>query len=353
MNTPSPPSKVGSAVVHVCAVAAVDLNDTMAIDGIIPHFYYGSGLIDGIHHRLTAHHTVVLGRRAALSMGKHLPGRHTIVLTGSTPHHRPSGAPAHPLNVSRSALIARSVPKVLALAATLNSGTTLYVVGGRKTLAAFAPHASSVVKFVLQIHLTTPFDHHHHHDTRTTLFPAGAYARLSHATTTHTYDYQPLTASTLPVLCYTPPPSLPLTAIPVAYYTPPGSPIITTIIIRPVDDADLSPIHQLDINIATIRNNHDNFTTLRNQEQPRTTDDDNNDSFTDYPTDDDHDDDHDDESSSQDDPFTDYSTDDDDDDNDSQDEMFKLMLTADATPYDQLTDSFLGLDLCRRDLPPR
>ena len=92
---------------------------------------------------LTLGHPVVMGRRTFDSIGRLLPGRTNIVLTG-----HPGWTP--PVGV----LVAHSLPEALALAATQPGGDEICVIGGGEIYRQALPGAAVV--YLTEVHTTVP-----------------------------------------------------------------------------------------------------------------------------------------------------------------------------------------------------
>ncbi len=84
----------------------------------------------------TMGHVLVMGRRTYESIGRALPGRTTVVVTGQDPWP-PIGEP--PAGV----LVARSVPEALELAGAIGGET--FVQGGARVYAAAIPRADRLL----------------------------------------------------------------------------------------------------------------------------------------------------------------------------------------------------------------
>jgi dihydrofolate reductase len=92
---------------------------------------------------LTLGHPVVMGRRTFDSIGRPLPGRTNIVLTGYPGWTPPAGV-----------LVAHSLPEALALAATQPGGDEICVIGGGEIYRQALPGAAVV--YLTEVHTTVP-----------------------------------------------------------------------------------------------------------------------------------------------------------------------------------------------------
>lgn len=92
---------------------------------------------------LTLGHPVVMGRRTFDSIGRPLPGRTNIVLTGHLGWTPPAGV-----------LVAHSLPEALALAATQPGGDEICVIGGGEIYRQALPGAAVV--YLTEVHTTVP-----------------------------------------------------------------------------------------------------------------------------------------------------------------------------------------------------
>jgi dihydrofolate reductase len=92
---------------------------------------------------LTLGHPIVMGRRTFDSIGRALPGRTNIVLTGHPDWQAPKGV-----------LVANSLPEALALAATQPGGEEICVIGGGEIYRQALPGASVV--HLTEVHTTVP-----------------------------------------------------------------------------------------------------------------------------------------------------------------------------------------------------
>lgn len=93
--------------------------------------------------KLTLGHPIVMGRRTFESIGRVLPGRTTIVVTGQPGWPAPAGA-----------LLAHSLPEALALAAQQPGGEEVCVIGGGKVYREALPAADVV--HLTEVHTTVP-----------------------------------------------------------------------------------------------------------------------------------------------------------------------------------------------------
>ncbi|MDO7883952.1 dihydrofolate reductase [Hymenobacter cheonanensis] len=91
----------------------------------------------------TLGHPIVMGRRTFESIGRALPGRTTIVVTGQPGWPAPAGV-----------LLAHSLPEALALAAQQPGGEEICVIGGGEIYREALP-ATDVV-YLTEVHTTVP-----------------------------------------------------------------------------------------------------------------------------------------------------------------------------------------------------
>ncbi|RZK63085.1 MAG: dihydrofolate reductase [Hymenobacter sp.] len=92
---------------------------------------------------LTLGHPIVMGRRTFDSIGRPLPGRTNIVLTGHPGWPAPEGI-----------LVAHSLAEALALAATQPGGDDICVIGGGEIYRQALPGAAVV--HLTEVHTTVP-----------------------------------------------------------------------------------------------------------------------------------------------------------------------------------------------------
>jgi dihydrofolate reductase len=115
--------------VPIIVMAAIARNGVIGCDGAMPWH-----LPDDMRRfrQRTMGHVLVMGRRTYESIGRPLPGRTTVVVTGQrdwpAPGARPSGV-----------LVASSVPEALALAASVDDN--VFVQGGAQVYAEALPLA--------------------------------------------------------------------------------------------------------------------------------------------------------------------------------------------------------------------
>jgi dihydrofolate reductase len=93
--------------------------------------------------KLTLGHPIVMGRRTFESIGRVLPGRTNIVVTGQAAWLAPDGV-----------LIAHSLPEALALAAQQPGGEEVCIIGGGEIYREALP-AIDVV-YLTEVHTTVP-----------------------------------------------------------------------------------------------------------------------------------------------------------------------------------------------------
>jgi len=93
--------------------------------------------------KLTLGHPIVMGRRTFDSIGRALPGRTNIVLTGHPDWPAPKGI-----------LVAHSLAEALALAATQPGGEDICVIGGGEIYRQALPGATVV--HLTEVHTTVP-----------------------------------------------------------------------------------------------------------------------------------------------------------------------------------------------------
>jgi dihydrofolate reductase len=93
--------------------------------------------------KLTLGHPIVMGRRTFESIGRALPGRTNIVVTGQPAWAAPAGV-----------LLAHSLPEALALAAQQPGGEDVCVIGGGEIYRAGLPAADVV--HLTEVHTTVP-----------------------------------------------------------------------------------------------------------------------------------------------------------------------------------------------------
>ena len=93
--------------------------------------------------KLTLGHPIVMGRRTFESIGRVLPGRANIVVTGQANWPAPDGV-----------LLAHSLPEALALAAGQPGGEEVCVIGGGEIYRAALPAADVV--YLTEVHTTVP-----------------------------------------------------------------------------------------------------------------------------------------------------------------------------------------------------
>jgi dihydrofolate reductase len=92
---------------------------------------------------LTLGHPIVMGRRTFESIGRALPGRTNIVVTGQPAWPAPAGV-----------LVAHSLPEALALAAQQPGGDEVCVIGGGEIYHQALPAADVV--HLTEVHTTVP-----------------------------------------------------------------------------------------------------------------------------------------------------------------------------------------------------
>jgi dihydrofolate reductase len=92
---------------------------------------------------LTLGHPMVMGRRTFESIGRALPGRTSIVMTGQPAWPAPAGV-----------LVAHSLPEALALAAGQPGGEDVCVIGGGEIYHQALPAADVV--HLTEVHTTVP-----------------------------------------------------------------------------------------------------------------------------------------------------------------------------------------------------
>jgi dihydrofolate reductase len=92
---------------------------------------------------LTLGHPIVMGRRTFESIGRALPGRTNIVVTGQPAWPAPAGV-----------LVAHSLPEALALAAQQPGGEDVCIIGGGEIYRQALP-ATDVVHLT-EVHTTVP-----------------------------------------------------------------------------------------------------------------------------------------------------------------------------------------------------
>lgn len=116
----------------VYLVAAVAANGVIGKGGGMPWH-----LPEDLKHfkRLTLGHPVIMGRRTWESLGKALPGRDNIVVTGTAGYEAPGAA------------VASSLEAALALCAT---EPVAFVIGGHRLFAEALPVAAGLVLTELQ-----------------------------------------------------------------------------------------------------------------------------------------------------------------------------------------------------------
>ena len=90
---------------------------------------------------LTMGHPIVMGRRTFDSIGRPLPGRTNIVLTGHPTWQAPAGV-----------LVAHSLPEALTLAATQPGGEEICIIGGGEIYRQALPGAAVV--HLTEVHTT-------------------------------------------------------------------------------------------------------------------------------------------------------------------------------------------------------
>jgi dihydrofolate reductase len=129
------PNASGPKVYLVAAIAA---NGVIGREGRLPWH-----LPEDFQHfrRLTLGHPVIMGRRTWESLGKALPGRENIVVTG------------RPGYEARGAAVASSLEAALALCA---AEPVAFVIGGRRLFAESLPLAAGLV--LTEIHRDFPGD---------------------------------------------------------------------------------------------------------------------------------------------------------------------------------------------------
>jgi len=92
---------------------------------------------------LTLGHPIVMGRRTFESIGRALPGRTNIVVTGQPTWPAPAGV-----------LLAHSLPEALALAAQQPGGEEVCVIGGGEIYRQALPAVDVV--YLTEVHTTVP-----------------------------------------------------------------------------------------------------------------------------------------------------------------------------------------------------
>lgn len=129
------PNASGPSIYLVAAVAA---NGIIGQEGRLPWH-----LPEDLRHfkRLTFGHPVIMGRRTWESLGKPLPGRDNIVVTGRPGYEAPGAA------------VASSLEAALALCA---AEPVAYVIGGSRLFADSLPIAAGLV--LTEIHRDFPGD---------------------------------------------------------------------------------------------------------------------------------------------------------------------------------------------------
>jgi dihydrofolate reductase len=93
--------------------------------------------------KLTLGHPIVMGRRTFESIGRVLPGRTSIVVTGQPGWPAPDGV-----------LLAHSLPEALALAAQQLGGEEVCIIGGGEIYRAALPAVDVV--YLTEVHTTVP-----------------------------------------------------------------------------------------------------------------------------------------------------------------------------------------------------
>jgi dihydrofolate reductase len=93
--------------------------------------------------KLTLGHPIVMGRRTFESIGRALPGRTNIVVTGQTNWPAPDGV-----------LLAHSLPEALALAAEQPGGEEVCIIGGGEIYREALPAVDVV--HLTEVHTTVP-----------------------------------------------------------------------------------------------------------------------------------------------------------------------------------------------------
>jgi dihydrofolate reductase len=117
----------------VTLVAAVARNGVIGSGGRLPWRLPGE---QALFKATTMGHVLVMGRRTYESIGRPLPGRSTVVVTGD-PDWKPTEGGSDSLHV------APSVEAALRLAADLDD--QVYVVGGAQVYAASLPHVDELL----------------------------------------------------------------------------------------------------------------------------------------------------------------------------------------------------------------
>ncbi|GAA4496952.1 type 3 dihydrofolate reductase [Hymenobacter ginsengisoli] len=93
--------------------------------------------------KLTLGHPIVMGRRTFESIGRVLPGRTTIVVTGQVAWPAPDGV-----------LLAHSLPEALALAAQQPGGEEVCIIGGGEVYREALAATDQV--YLTEVHTTVP-----------------------------------------------------------------------------------------------------------------------------------------------------------------------------------------------------
>ncbi|QKG55868.1 dihydrofolate reductase [Hymenobacter sp. BRD128] len=93
--------------------------------------------------KLTLGHPIVMGRRTFESIGRVLPGRANVVVTGQAAWRAPAGV-----------LLAYSLPEALALAARQPGGEEVCIIGGGEIYREALPAADVV--YLTEVHTTVP-----------------------------------------------------------------------------------------------------------------------------------------------------------------------------------------------------
>ncbi|MGI4733733.1 MAG: dihydrofolate reductase [Janthinobacterium lividum] len=124
----------------VSLIVAAAENDVIGRQGQLPWH-----LPADLQHfkALSLGHPIVMGRRTFDSIGKALPGRTNIVLTGHPAWPAPAGV-----------LVAHSLPEALALAATQPGGEEVCIIGGGEIYRQALPAADVV--HLTEVHTTVP-----------------------------------------------------------------------------------------------------------------------------------------------------------------------------------------------------
>lgn len=139
------PSEAGSG--RVVMVAAVADNGVIGNGPDIPWKIPGE---QAEFKAITMGHTLVMGRTTFESIGRPLPGRTTVVLTGDKSWSYPSTGSGHRDGV----LVAHDIDSALALAAE-EQGDTI-IAGGAQVYEAALPYATEQV--ITRVHLTPEGD---------------------------------------------------------------------------------------------------------------------------------------------------------------------------------------------------